>query len=128
MNFKELDNLGLAKPYQFMHGDQEYAIYVEYDQVDRENLRACLAVPTPSDGGYVALNVLTHSARPLPVEKIGGAKEFMKTVFIPKVNAYLKENGGGDNTFPIDDEFYKQFNWIMENSLAYVNGEIVTSL
>ena len=112
--------------YQFFHAGQEYLIYTLVDD-ELDVGRMCLAIPYEvSSGNFTPDNKIAIYAMPSIVAKAGGTKEFMRDVFLPKVNEYLLEQGepSDGDTFPIDGSVLEQFTFMVENSLTYSNGKI----
>ena len=114
------------QPYfSFFHLEQEYFIWLWLSDGGPSVSSACLSVPLDKgDGIFLPNNVLTESAYKAKVEAAGGTQEFMRDIFIPKVNNYLSAQGGGDTGFPSGDIDMQQFNWIVENSLSYNNDKV----
>lgn len=112
--------------YQFFHAGQEYLIYTLVDS-DLDVGRMCLAIPYEvSSGNFTPDNKVAEYATSSILSKAGGTKLFMENVFLPKVNAYLLEQGepSQGDTFPVDGSVLEQFTFMVENSLTYSNGKI----
>ncbi len=115
-----------GQPYfEFTHNNQDYFIWFWLSDGGPDVSKACLSTPRDmGNGTFVPNNVLTESAYSQKVTEAGGTNEFMRDVFLPKVNEYLAAQGGGDTDFPVDESDMEQFNWIIENSLSYSNGVV----
>ena len=66
----------------------------------------------------------------LDIPKGGGEPEikaFMNDVFLPKVNAFLLEKGEAPDTgtFPVNGQEFEKVNWVIENSLQFIHGQVV---
>jgi len=128
VNFTDVPIPDSQPAFPFVHAGKEYRIWVWLDEGGPEVYTAALAEVrfTPSGDGAFLYNVLTESAYFQKVESEGGVKAFMKNNFLPKVNQYLGvTNEPTDPNYPIDDEHYLQFNWIIENALTYVDGRVI---
>ena len=114
--------------FEFTHNGQDYLIWLWLSDGGPDVSKACLATPRDmGNGTFVPNNVLTESAYTQAVEAAGGTQEFMRDVFLPKVNEYLAAQGGSTPDFPVDGNDMEQFNWIVENSLSYSNGVVSMS-
>ena len=112
--------------YQFFHAGQEYLIYTLVDS-DLDVSRMCLAVPYEvNSGSFTPDNKIAEYATTSKLNNAGGTKAFMESVFLPKVHAYLLEQGepSNDDIFPVDGSVLEQFTFMVENSLSYSNGKI----
>lgn len=124
--FKKITGIEDQPYYSFFHNGQEYFIWCWLSDGGPDVYSMCLAQPgNPKGDMYLPNNVMTESAYSGAVDKAGGVKGFMKSVFIPKVNEYLSAQGGSsDNAFPENAKDFEKFNWIIENSLHYINGKV----
>ena len=122
---KEISGLHGQPQYHFEHADQEYFIYIWVDSSNMAPQKACLAVPESSGGGYIANNVMTWGISQARIDSAGGVNKFMSDIFLPKVNVYLAEQGGGSGDFLVDGSNLEQFNWVVENSLHYSSGKVI---
>jgi len=120
--FKDISTPNGEPIYQFFHAGVEYFVWFW-----AESEEACLSKPfASSGGGYTVDNIKCLSASEAKVDAAGGVDKFMKDVFLPEINAYLLELSGGDTLEPppIDSEHYEQFNFIIENTIYYNNGQL----
>ena len=107
--------------YQFYHNDVEYCIWAWLSEGGPDVYSMCLAEVRLREDEYILFNVLSQSTY-----KATDNKVFMRDVFIPKVNDYLTAQGGAEpNIFPEGEAQYIQLNWLIENAVTYINGQIV---
>ncbi len=131
-NFKTITGLDNQPYFSFFHNDKEYFIWFWLSDGEGSELgKACLAYPRSNgSGGFGPYNVLTEYAHKEKVAANGGTAEFMRKIFLPKVNEYLAAQGGGGipEEFPIDESDLEQFNWIVKKGLVYSEGQIVLNV
>ena len=87
-------------------------------------------MPTASGHTVRAVAGAISSASSTTVNNAGGVVNFMQNNFLPRVQIYLDAQGGAEmpSTFPANASHADQFNWIIENSLSYVDGQIVLTV
>lgn len=114
--------------YRFVHNNEEYFIYAWLEDDKSDVYKMCLAVPElKASGEYNLHNVLADSATKYYTDKVGGTKQYMNSVFLPKVNEYLDKTTGGTSpvsTFPEDLDNIVQFNWLVESGIEYRSGKV----
>ena len=113
-------NLPDSQPsFTFMHNSQEFFIWVWLD--DDQNVYQ-LSLAKEQAGKF---DNLVNESFPKPVSETElGLKNYFNEKFLPKVNRYLASILEPDLTFPEAGILFEKFNWIIENSLSYQNGQV----
>lgn len=111
--------------WHFWRDGQEYFIFLEIEE-DKTPRMMHLAIPRRKGDIFVPDYLVKEIVLPSLYAEYG-TKRFINELFLPKVNEYLASLGGEDNNFPVDGKDFEQFNWIVENALSYVNGEVIMS-
>jgi len=118
--------------FPFFHVEKEYRIYLWLEDGGPNVFRINLGEVVPTSGGHTVKPVpgAISSASKTIVDNAGGVIKFVGEVFLPKVQIYLDAQGGADmpSTFPENGTHAEQFNFIIENSLSYVNGKVILTI
>ncbi|MCP4493116.1 MAG: hypothetical protein GY820_38330 [Gammaproteobacteria bacterium] len=113
--------------FEFTHNNQEFVIHLSLmaDEPDLAYQINLSPVIIRNHDRVPGLNVAAANATERYVNDNGGVLNVINETFIPRVNAYLKSLGGGDGTFPADGTDFEQWVFLLENSFAYANGQIL---
>lgn len=118
--------------FPFFHSEKEYRIYIWLQDGGPKVFRISLGEVIPTSSGFSAKAVpgAISGADKTTVDNAGGVIKFMQDVFLPKIQIFLDAQGGAEmpDTFPTNGTQAEQFNYIIENSLSYVNGKIVLTV
>jgi len=123
--FKDISTPNGEPIYQFKHEGKEYFVWVWLVDPEGDVDSACLAKPfLTASSGYRPFNLKCASAGKAQVDAAGGVREFMINVFLPKVNEYLLELGGGTGEPPLEAEDWEKFAWIISHDIYYDDGQL----
>ena len=120
--------------FEFAHEGERYAIHIWLSDAGTQNvyqfgLNEIIAVSGGEKTRFIGGVIVDGSQ--LTIDNAGGVIKLMRNTFLPKVNAFLAIKTGeatAPSGFPEDKGNADQFNWIIENALEYVNGEIIINI
>lgn len=109
--------------WHFWHDEQEYFIFVSTDDLKESPRKIHLCKPKKQDDVYVPEYLI--SKMDWQIKEHEDLKTGIEELFLPEVNEYLASLDGGDSGFPVTGSDLEQYNWLVENSFEYLNGEVI---